>query len=67
MGGDFKVIIWGTNHKGVRPFLMGAVDLETPAPSKDFHLAIGGGLKLGEIDKKWLGKGIIFHAIIPAL
>ena len=41
---DFKVIIWGPSHRALvgTIFYLGNWPLETP--SKDLHLAIGGGL-----------------------
>ena len=44
---------------------MGSLPLETP--SKDNHLAIGGGLGWIKWLKNWAEKGFIFHAIFPAL
>ena len=40
--GDFEIIMWGANHKGMGPFLWGK--LTSQEPCKDFNLAIGGGL-----------------------
>ena len=66
LGEDFKVIIWKANHEEMRPFFMaGSWPLEKP--NKDFKLTVGETLGWMEWLNNGLGKGFIFHAVIPAL
>ena len=63
--GDFKVIIWWTGNKWMGPFLQGELPLKKPC--KYFNMVIGGGLVWIKWLKNGVGKGFIFHAIIPVL
>ena len=55
----------GVIRKGLEHFLWQEFSLDTP--SKDFYLAIGGGLGWMKWLKNAAEKGFIFHAVIPAM
>ena len=65
LGKYFRVIIWGTSHKGVGPFFIGGVK-----PSRhQVNIFIWQLMRarLDEMVRNGAEKDFIFHAIFPAI